>query len=84
MLYCADHHFAVILWKMKNLVKIILLWLFLPLLLAGVELRVVTTSDLHGQLPVFSRLAVAIQNEKPDILIDCGDIFSGNYYSDSD
>ena len=69
---------------MKNLVKIILLWLFLPLLLAGVELRVVTTGDLHGQLPVFSRLAVAIQNEKPDILIDCGDLFSGNYYSDSD
>ncbi|GEM_PF-5535587 len=47
--------------------------------LAAQTIVVVATADLHGEMQSFALLAPAIQRQKPDVLIDAGDLFFGNY-----
>ena len=57
-----------------------LLWLSLG---AG-EFRVVATADIHGNLRNLAALAPAIRREKPDILVDAGDLIGGDAFSEHD
>ena len=57
--------------------------LALPLLGAG-EFRVAATADIHGNLRNLAALAPAIRREKPDILVDAGDLIGGDAFSEHD
>lgn len=63
--------------------------LFLLLALAGLslgagEFRVAATADIHGNLRNLAALAPAIRREKPDILVDAGDLIGGDAFSEHD
>ncbi|MCQ2378701.1 MAG: metallophosphoesterase [Victivallaceae bacterium] len=45
---------------------------------------IVCTADLHGEGETFARLATEIRRRDPDVLIDAGDLFSGNFTAVSD
>ncbi len=68
-------------WKIQ-----LLFWAFFGSIaaLGAVELKIVCTADLHGRVDKLAYLGTAIRAEKPDIILDCGDTFSGNFYSDAD
>lgn len=48
------------------------------------EFTVAATADLHGHLHNLSFLAPAIRNAKPDLLLDAGDLTSGNLLAELD
>ena len=48
------------------------------------EFTVAATADLHGHLHNLSFLAPAIRNAKPDLLLDAGDLTTGNLLSELD
>ena len=48
------------------------------------EFTVAATADLHGQLHNLSFLAPAIRNAKPDLLLDAGDLTTGNLLAELD
>lgn len=67
------------------MLKKVLFFIFLmPMLLCAVRIKIISTADLHGNIPAFAALATTIKAENPDIYCDCGDLFSGNYFSDFD
>lgn len=71
---------------MKNMILYIALWsmLWFPALAAG-ELRIIFTSDLHGELENFAALVPAIRKaaeEKPSLIVDLGDTVSGTFCSE--
>lgn len=71
---------------MKNVIRYIALWSiwWLPVLAAG-ELRIIVTSDIHGELGNFAVLAPAIRaaaEEKPSLIVDLGDTVPGTFYSE--
>ena len=70
---------------MRGKIRIFLFLFFTWLAaLSAVELKIICTADLHGRADRLAYLGAAIRKEKPDILLDCGDSFSGNFYSDAD
>ncbi|MCQ2353010.1 MAG: metallophosphoesterase [Victivallaceae bacterium] len=58
--------------------------LLTALALRAQQLVIVSTADLHGETAAFARLAPVICAAKPDLLIDAGDLFSGNYTTTAD
>lgn len=48
------------------------------------EFRVAATADIHGNLRNLAALAPAIRREKPDILVDAGDLIGGDAFSGHD
>ncbi len=61
-----------------------LFMIFAAFALGAQQLVIVSTADLHGETAAFARLAPAIRAERPDLLIDAGDLFSGIYTTTCD
>lgn len=61
----------------------ILFFSLLAAVLAAAELKIVATSDLHGNLPALCALAPAIRRAGADALkLDNGDLFTGNFFAE--
>ena len=64
--------------------KLFLLFALAGLSLGAGEFRVAATADIHGNLRNLAALAPAIRREKPDILVDAGDLIGGDAFSEHD
>ncbi|MBQ7695837.1 MAG: metallophosphoesterase [Lentisphaeria bacterium] len=64
--------------------KLFLLLSLVGLALGAGEFRVAATADIHGNLRNLAALAPAIRREKPDILVDAGDLIGGDAFSEHD
>ena len=64
--------------------KLFLLLSLVGLALGAGEFRVAATADIHGNLRNLAALAPAIRREKPDVLVDAGDLIGGDAFSEHD
>ena len=70
--------------RLPKMKKILFLFALAFLPLGAGEFRAAATADIHGNLRNLAALAPAIRREKPDILVDAGDLIGGDAFSEHD